>query len=791
MKSRILSRYIWGQIVHPAYLGLGVYTFILIMNLIFRVAELAIRRSLPLGLVLQIAALAIPRILVLTVPVAVFLGIMVGLSRMGSDGEIVALRALGTSDAPLYKAGLGLGICGTLITTVLLWWAVPHANYAQHWLTARTLSLSNPVDEIQPRVFYEKVPGSLLYAEDIPPGGPLRRLFLYRSPESPDQPDEMTLAHEATLKYVTRGKQLSLEIQLTGGETHAVNPRDPGSYQLSRFGSQTIRLEPPKAVAARLRLLDEPPAKGLREQTLPELRQSIQNFMEHPNPRARKLLSREARMELNKMFATPCASIVLALLGVPLGLLNRRGARSSAFAMSLAVILVYWVLMTAGEDLLRKEVLASPFLAAWGPNLFFLILGTALSFSRVRWYLSATAAFLRRGGTRFVHWRPWVHRPGHPEEQRVVRAPLRRTQYWISLLDWLIASTFIRILTFILISAYALYLLVEAKGLIDNLLENKLPISLLLEYLAFRSPALILHYVLPVACLVGVLLVFSHLSRTGEMIAMQAGGISRHRAALPVILTTAALGVLSLLTTETILPASNQRAQELRAQIRGKRSPRTYYQPKQRWVFGEKRGLYSYNRALRGGEVLEGFSLMRSDPSALRLTERWYAESASWDGEAWRLRNGWLRTFAQDGGQEFTTFEERRLFLPEDPSFLAQEWTAPQQMGFVELRRYVKDLSDAGYDVRELRVDLQSRLRTPWVSLVMVLMALPFALRAHHQGGMAAVGLSLALGIIYFAVHSVGASLGKLGTLPPAVAVWGPSLFFAGIGLAMMPRVRT
>ncbi len=777
--------------VHPAYLGLAVYTFILMMNLIFRVAELAIRRSLPLGLVLQIAALAIPRILVLTVPVAVFLGIMVGLSRMGSDGEVVALRTLGSSDAPLYEAALGLGVCGTLMTTALLWWAVPHANYAQHWLTARTLSLSNPADEIQPRVFYEKVPGLLLYAEDIPPGGPLQRLFLYRSSENPDQPDEMTLAHEATLRYVARGKQLSLEVELAAGETHTVNPRDPDNYQLSRFASQIIRLEPPKAVAARLRLLDQPPSKGLREQTLPELRQTIQTFLKHPNPRARKLLSREARMELNKMFATPCVSMVLALLGVPLGLLNRRGARSSAFAVSLAVILVYWVLMTAGEDLLRKEVLASPFLAAWGPNLFFLSLGATLSFSRVRRYLSTTATFLRRGGTHLVHWRPWVRRPEHPEEPHLLRAPVRRTQYWISLLDWLIASAFIRILTFILLSAYVLYLLVEAKGLIDNLLENKLPFSLLLEYLAFRSPAMILQYALPVACLVGVLLVFSQLSRSGEMIAMQAGGISRHRAALPVILTTVALGLLSLLASETILPASNQRAQELRAHIRGKRSPRTYYQPKQRWVFGEKHGLYSYNRALRGGEVLEGFSLMRADPSTLRLTERWYAESAHWDGEAWRLRNGWLRTFAQDGGQEFTAFEERRLFVPEDPSFLAQEWTAPQQMGFVELRRYVRDLSDAGYDVRELRVDLHSRLRTPWVSLVMVLMALPFALRADHQGGMAAVGSSLALGIIYYAVHSMGASLGKLGTLPAGIAVWGPSLFFAGIGLAMMPRVRT
>ncbi|MEE9218751.1 MAG: LptF/LptG family permease, partial [Acidobacteriota bacterium] len=557
------------------------------------------------------------------------------------------------------------------------------------------------------------------------------------------------------------------------------------------FARQTVRLEAPPAVAARLRLLDEPPQKGLREQTPWELRRTIRDFERHPNPRVRLLLTREARMELHKQFATPCASLVLALLAVPLGLLNRRSPRSASFALSLAVILLYWVLMTAGEDLLRKEVLASPFVAAWAPNLFFLGLGAALSAPRLRGLLVASGIAAR-------HWARRLLQPlrgrgfASPDvDQRTLPLPSRRAQRWVPLLDWLVAGTFARILGFILLSAYVLYALVVAKGLIDNLLENELPMVLLLEYVAYRSPSLIVEYVLPVASLVAVLLTFAHLSRTGELLAMQAGGISRRRAALPVVVVTAALCLVSVLATETVLPAANQRAQERRAEIRGKRSPRTYYHPERRWVFGDEGRLYAYRRARSGGTLLEGFSLVKIDRERFRLQERWYASRAVWDGAAWQLRDGWVRKFPQGGGEEFATFEQRRLALPEDPAFLAQEWAAPKNMNFVDLRRYVRDLAGAGYDVRELRVDLQTRLHTPWLALFMVLMALPLALRVSRHGHLAALALSLAIGIVYYPLLQVSAKLGELGTLPVSVAVWGPSLVFVAAGLAMLPRVRT
>jgi lipopolysaccharide export LptBFGC system permease protein LptF len=239
-----------------------------------------------------------------------------------------------------------------------------------------------------------------------------------------------------------------------------------------------------------------------------------------------------------------------------------------------------------------------------------------------------------------------------------------------------------------------------------------------------------------------------------------------------------------------VLPASNQRAEELRAEIRGRKSPRTWYRPERRWVFGEEGRLYSYRRASRNGRTLEGFTLLKIDRSEFRLAERWHAERAVWDGSGWNLERGWARFFPAGGEERFEAFEQRRQEFGEDPTFLEQEWHAPEQMNFVELRRYVKDLRSGGYDVRELSVTLHERLVRPWISLVMVLVALPFALRVGRQSPMTALGISLALGLAFVATREAGSKFGEVGMLSAAAAVWGPSLLFAGAGAWTLARVR-
>ncbi len=70
-------------------------TAILLAQQSGRFAELALYTQLPISLVSQIELALIPNVLVFTLPMAVLAGVIVGFARMGSDSEIVAMRAAG------------------------------------------------------------------------------------------------------------------------------------------------------------------------------------------------------------------------------------------------------------------------------------------------------------------------------------------------------------------------------------------------------------------------------------------------------------------------------------------------------------------------------------------------------------------------------------------------------------------------------------------------------------------------------------------------------------------------
>src|SRR5207249_8082165 len=74
-------------------------------------------------------------------------------------------------------------------------------------------------------------------------------------------------------------------------------------------------------------------------------------------------------------YAIPFAAIAFALVGVPLGLMSQRGGRAAGFAVSLPVIIFYWISLTIGRDLATDGTI--PLVpGTWGPN--FLLLAAAV-----------------------------------------------------------------------------------------------------------------------------------------------------------------------------------------------------------------------------------------------------------------------------------------------------------------------------------------------------------------------------------------------------------------------------
>jgi lipopolysaccharide export LptBFGC system permease protein LptF len=157
----------------------------------------------------------------------------------------------------------------------------------------------------------------------------------------------------------------------------------------------------------------------------------------------------------------------------------------------------------------------------------------------------------------------------------------------------------------------------------------------------------------------------------------------------------------------------------------------------------------------------------------------------------WALENGWERQFGAGnevrGFKRFTastaTFEEADYFVTE-----ARE---PDLMTFGQLRRYIAELQSSGYNVLEHEVGLHRKVAFPFVTLVMTLIAVPFAVSTGRRGAMYGIGVGIVLALIYWVMISIFAAFGASGVLDPMLAAWAPNLIFGAAAVYLLLTVRT
>src|SRR3989338_5510824 len=195
--------------------------------------------------------------------------------------------------------------------------------------------------EIKPRVFFEEIPGMLLYADEVHEGGDfLERVFIYQSEEGGKE--LVTVARRAQIEY---GRNNGIaRFFLEGGVTHSTTPADSESYQLSTFERQMIVKEPDESFRLRSTILSRPLPKNYQEQDLSELAHSIARAGSIDHVETRNRVIGHILAIKHERFALPVACLVFAILGVPLGIMNRRGGKASGFSLSIGISIVYWVL---------------------------------------------------------------------------------------------------------------------------------------------------------------------------------------------------------------------------------------------------------------------------------------------------------------------------------------------------------------------------------------------------------------------------------------------------------------
>jgi LPS export ABC transporter permease LptG len=316
---------------------------------------------------------------------------------------------------------------------------------------------------------------------------------------------------------------------------------------------------------------------------------------------------------------------------------------------------------------------------------------------------------------------------------------------------------------------------------------------LVFNYYRYLAPQVLFFPGVPLGALVATLVSFGLLNKTNQITAIKSAGISLYRAALPVFVVTAAISAGMFFLEDNYLPALNQRQDAYRNQIKGK-PPQTYFRPDLQWIFGESSRIFNYRFFDPDRSVFANLSIFEFDPATFQITRRIYADRVFWEPHirGWVFESGWMRNLAGDRVTEYTPFSVATFKeISEQPGYFAREVKTSEQMRAWELRRYIGELSQSGFDVVRLSVQLYRKFAFPLIALLVTVIAIPFSLIEASKGLVAGLALSMGIAIVYWSVSSLFEEMGNLHQLPPAIAAWSPDILFALCGAYLLLRVRT
>ncbi|HLK32833.1 MAG TPA: LptF/LptG family permease, partial [Terriglobales bacterium] len=709
---RIFTRYILREVLSHAAIGAAVFTFVIFLRDLERILELVVRASAPLPSVAELFFFTIPTALTITIPMGVLVGILIGLSRLAADSEVTAMRASGIGVATFVRIiSLFVLVAWGLAMINNIYWA-PRSAAALDRLQDK-LKSSQVSFEVQPRVFYEGFRNIVLYVQDATTtaGSALWKGVFLADISDPQNP-KIIVAQEGMA--VSEGPQ-NVHLHLMRGQQHETVPNNPEQYSITTFNATDIPIQMP------------PENQG---QPTPTTELTSSSLLRQARAAKDPGQSRAYMIEFHRRLALPTACLVLALVGIPLGLSSKKGGKSTGIVLTIALVFVYYFISLFGVSLARQGRL-SPAVGVWLANILFFVGGVILlwrvdqmplEIGSVRaWWQRTRQRFLKRKQALLAsHGSSAFERASTRKRMFSARFPL--------LLDDYILKEFITYLVMILATFLILVLVFTFFELLGDILRNKIPLTIVGEYLLNVAPYLI-YKTTPMSMLLAVLVTLGLMQKANEVTAMKASGISIYRIVVPILLTGILLASALFFFDQFYLPAANRRQDALRNIIKGKPA-QTYLRPDRRWIVGQHNTIYYYQFFDSDRDQFARITAYEFEPHNFQITRRIYATRAHWEDSLgkWIYERGWERAFHGPAIESYKKFDVATFAaLSEPPVYFKKEVKQSSEMNYEELTRYIGDLEQSGFDVVRLKVQLQEKFAFPLITFVMAVLAIPFS----------------------------------------------------------------
>lgn len=356
--KKTLSLYIFKEITIPFFLGFIVFTFVLLMGRFMNLADMVIAKGVPVADVARLLIYMLPSFSFITIPMALLLAMLLAFGRLSADNEINALKSGGISLYGILPPVILFAFLAYTITTIITVYALPWGNTAFKTLLYDVINVRVNIS-LKDRVFNDDFPGLVIYvAQHDEATHHISGVLIY---DERDAEEPSTIFARSGM-IMTDPDRKSLRLRLLDGGVHRLKGKS--DYQLMEFDRYDLSVNFQQTYKI------VPTANEL-DMTFKELRYAMKLTGFDPK------IMRDLHLEFHRRLAFPVACFVFALIGVPLGLQNRRSGKSSGFSLCLLVLLIYYITLSIGKTLGQKAIL-HPALAMWLPNILFITLGIYL-----------------------------------------------------------------------------------------------------------------------------------------------------------------------------------------------------------------------------------------------------------------------------------------------------------------------------------------------------------------------------------------------------------------------------
>lgn len=366
---RIVAGYIAREIIQYSVLGFLVFSSLMLtQNLLRTLADLteAAGGGASVWDLLRVLGYLMPTLATYALPVAFLFGVLLAVSRLASESEVLAMRACGLGMTALVGPVLALSVLVSGITGYLMQEVEPHVRRQLRRVVTEAATRSLTIEPGHFRSFDKR----LIYAQSAEVDGTLLGIVIWDNTDA--RRPFAVFSESGSLRYDAETAEIKLVLER--GDMH-IEPDDLARYRRISFETFDYTFDASGVVESKTSRLRPRDMSMQQLRSTLDLLNSTDDFEKIKHLPERRPVKYET--QLHRRFAVPVAPIVFALLAVPMGLRRVRGARSAGALICVAVAFAYYVLLSLAE-FLAEDTAVPPVIALWLPNVVFVAVAIPL-----------------------------------------------------------------------------------------------------------------------------------------------------------------------------------------------------------------------------------------------------------------------------------------------------------------------------------------------------------------------------------------------------------------------------